>query len=449
MEQVNIGLGEAIAEGTNASGNFGNPITQGIGIGQRNILLEAQKEEKKRAKQLAMQEKMAKYSNFDPSKWYDKGIGSKAHEAIKTKLPLIYEKVTSGDDIGRIQLEQELSNEIAMYKIQDGDVKKIGTAKRDYATTAPAQKRYAKEGIKGILNDATNYPPSMAIADIDTETGNFELRNIPKVNLTRDLGKLSESIIPTKKGQVVGTQQYYNVDLKSPEYQNARAAAVNSYLSSNEKAMGILVSDEFKEFFDKQLEANNIPRESVLDNDDFAEDVLAAYVGMKFDETASKKVKPQTIRKASSGGASGESKFTFTPEGSGYIVNYKGKGGIIEKIDGNVIENGVERKVTLDVNDPTLLYNPRNKTFTIKGKRKHPVLQGQYKDVELTNVSPASVMSKFELKESDLISKFGAQGYGKAAAKTTQPKGKKLSFPKWKAQNPNGTNEQFKQYLKS
>ena len=34
----NIGLGEAIAEGTNLSGEFGNPVTRGIQMGAQNQL---------------------------------------------------------------------------------------------------------------------------------------------------------------------------------------------------------------------------------------------------------------------------------------------------------------------------------------------------------------------------------------------------------------------------
>lgn len=447
MEQVNIGLGEAIAEGTNANSNFGSPITQGIGIGQRNILLEAQREEKKRAKQLAMQEKMAKYSSFDPSKWYDKGVGQKAKEAIDKKLPIIYQKVQSGDEIGRIQAEQELSNEVAMYKLQDADIKKIRTAPQTSATTIPAQKRYEKMGVDGILQDALNYPPMMAVAQVNPETGDFNLRNVPKVNLSRDLGKLVEPIIPTKKGQVVGNQQYFNVDVGSPEYKAAKVSAINSYLTNDEKAMGLMVTDDFKEFYDKQLAASGIPREEAIGDNEFAEQALAAYVGMKFDETASKKTANQVIRKVAGSGASGGSKFTFIekPDG-GKLVNFRGLSNVKTIIDGNI--EGEEGKQSVEIIDPIIYYNPSSKSFTVKGK-KSGRRSGTFDDAVVNNVDPEILKSKFDLKESDLISKFGAQGYGKGAVKTAQPKGKKLSFPKWKAQNPNGTNEQFKQYLKS
>lgn len=420
MEQVNIGLGEAIAEGTNASGNWGSPINQGIALGQRNILLEAQKEEKKRAKQLALQEKMSKYSNFDSSKWYDKGIAKKANEDINTTIPTLFEYVKAGDDMGRLKTEQELSNRIAMYKIQDAEKKTIGTLKP--TTTAIAdnlKKVYNEKGYEGLVEDADLYPFGR-LADV--EDGSIRPRIVRNYPLEKTIKRVQADIegsLP-KLTQVGagGGMKATSIDIKSPDFQRLRNKAILDIASDISAQDYIFTTPEFKKFYDDQLVKRGILRDEAL-QEGLHEDFLVDYIAEKFDKSFLPKV--STTKQTRSGGASGESKFTFTPQAGGYKVDYKGKSGVIERLQGTVLgENDEKKQANIDVIEPVLLYNPSNKTFTVKGLKKNPYFQGQYEETEVMDVPASTIMSKFDLKESDLISKFGAQGYGKGAAK---PKG--------------------------
>jgi len=135
-------LGSAISEGTNLSGNWGNPLSQGLGLRQRNVLLEAQQEAQRQAKEQAQIEKVAKYSSMDNSKWFSTKRAKEFQQEANTVLPQIMEARKSGDVMKAVELENGLKNKLAISKIIDRDEEKLSKLDPRSVTTRQAQDIY-------------------------------------------------------------------------------------------------------------------------------------------------------------------------------------------------------------------------------------------------------------------------------------------------------------------
>ena len=97
----------------------------------------------------------------------------------------------------------------------------------------------------------------------------------------------------------------------------------------------------------------------------------------------------------------------------------------------------------IELKSPEIVYNPTKEMFIVKGYNTQYGLN----DPTSIEVSTDVIKNKFGLETDKEISEKFPSYRPKAAA--PKPKGKKMSFPKWKIKNPNGTPADFRKYIAS
>jgi hypothetical protein len=426
VENANTGLGSAISEGTNLSGGFGNPISQGLGLRQRNVLLEAQQEAQRQAREQAQIEKVAKYSSMDNSKWFSTKRAKEFQQEANTVLPQIMEARKSGDVMKAVELENGLKNKLAISKIIDRDEEKLSKLDPRSVTTRQAQDIYNTSGAAGLMehNKKHWYSP---IAVVDEETGDFQVRQIPNPNLDKTLERSIDrslgELFPDKKVGSAGGVNYYQIDNKSPEYVAAKNNVIKSIIEDEQKVEGILATKDFKNYYESYLDRNKI--ESGLDDEMDVSDALQRFVTEKYDQKESLKVKGITPK--SSGGGSGSGKKTnwiWTEDDGGfYAVELRNNPTPKQILSGFLVnDDGTKTSVNKEVTSPKIKYNGDG-TFVVTGYENK---NGTIRDVRMVDVPAKDIMAKFEITPDEMKSRFGYEVKG--SVKTTAPATKKKTI---------------------
>jgi hypothetical protein len=448
----NIGLGEAIAEGTNLSGEFGNPVTRGIQMGAQNQLAQMQRQQQEQAKLQKQAEEMYKFATLDEGKWNNAKNAKSFHEYAKMELPKIMNAYNSGDRMKANQLKSDLLNKLEVAKVVDRHEYALGKLPANNVTTKLAQDIYNKEGIMGFAEHNRKYPFA-PIAKIDVDNGDFEVFQVADPKLTRTLSQsiktTIDSLPKTKRIAQSGGSFVYQVDPTNPEYNAAKQKVIQSIKeSSGDK---ILYTKDFKDFYDNYLTKNGIDYEEAADID--VNNALNAYLTKKYDEVEVKSVRYEKPTQAKGGfnifvDNSGNSaysrnkKYRFDKQADGsWLLNPAMSAN--ETLDFEGVEIGPNGKPQeprkLTMKEVSLKYIG-NDTWEVNG---YESIRGTDIAVKAQVKTPA-IKNKTGYTNEDLTKLFGY--------KSPQPepkKGKKMSFPEWKKSNPNGTPTDYKNYLKS
>lgn len=423
MVEGNISLGEAISGGTNLSGNFGSPISYGLQLNQRNVILEAQQEERKRLKQQQLEEKMMKFTSFDTGKFNNATRAKEFQTKVAQTMPKVFEAVKKGDVMEASRLKQELQNELAIAKIVDRDEYELGKLDKRLVTTKQAQEAYNIGGAAELAKENEKYWFS-PIADIDEETGSFKVRQIadPKIDkrIAKDIDDRLSEMFPDKKVGSAGGVNYYQIDKNTPAYKQAKQEVINKYLGDEEITDQVLATKGFKKYYDEYLDRNKVERG--LDDELDVADALKQYIGVKYDEN--EKLKVKGIAQKSSGGGKTRKNTPWKygeKDSEGWVgIGIYGTQEAHQVLTGDLTQTDKsEKRVNKKILSPYIKYDGGD-SFSVKG---YDVDQ-ENKDVELKNVSAQKIMEAFEFTPEEMKAKFGYVKKGVTSAPKAQVKAK-------------------------
>lgn len=422
MVEGNISLGEAISGGTNLSGNFGSPISSGLQLQQRNVILEAQQEERKRLKQQQLEEKMMKFTSFDIGKFNNATRSKEFQTKVAQTMPKVFEAVQKGDVMEASRLKQELQNELAIAKIVDRDEYELGKLDKRLVTTKQAQDAYNRGGAAELAKENEKYWFS-PIADIDEETGSFKVRQIadPKIDkrIAKDIDDRLSEMFPDKKVGSAGGVNYYQIDKNTPTYKQARQEVINKYLGDEEITDQVLATKGFKKYYDEYLDRNKVERG--LDDELDVADALKQYIGVKYDENEKLKVKGIAQKSGGGGSTKNVNWWRGKRDAEGYVtIKLKGQSTPSQLIEGYINNEEDETKtpsfskdvITKEVKQPRIKLESDG-TFTVKGKQKDG---DTVRDVKLYKVPRERIMEIFEFTEDEMNQTF-KKGGGDASPK--------------------------------
>jgi hypothetical protein len=425
METSNFGLGSALSDGTNLSGGFGSPISSGLQLQQRNVILEAQQEEKKRLREQQLQERMMRYTSFDTGKFNNATRAKEFQTKVAQTMPKVFEATQKGDIMEASRLKQELQNELAIAKIVDKEEYELGKLDKRLATTKQAQEAYNRGGAAELAKENEKYWFS-PIADIDEETGSFKVRQIadPKIDkrIAKDIDDRLSEMFPDKKVGSAGGVNYYQIDKNTPAYKQAKQEVINKYLGDEEITDQVLATKGFKKYYDEYLDRNKVERG--LDDELDVADALKQYIGVKYDEN--EKLKVKGIAQKSSGGGSGKkTNWIYTePDANGFVaVELKNNPTPKQILSGSIVQgDGKKTSVNKTITSPKIKYLG-GESFSVIGFDD----KNDDKTIELVDVSASDIMNKFEFTPEEMKAKFGYVKKGvNAAPKAVITKKKKL-----------------------
>jgi hypothetical protein len=459
----NVGLGSAIAEGTDLRGNFGSPITQGLQLNQRNVIADAAREQAKLAKQQAMMEKMAKYTTFDEGVWADKKLAEEAKNVIKEGTAKIMLSMQSGDRIGAEQSKMETQNKLGSLKLLNQDYVKLKKLSPKNANTKRVLETFSKGGVGAIQQNDQKFffAPDLIV----NEDGSFEPVEYQDIKAKSTLNKIANSVldqvVPNTKPVVVDGRAYRSVDKNSPEYVAAKQRTFEIF---NDYKKDVLGSDEFRDFYSKYLKENKIPEDAVrvepeidISGNELPPDYEAAYqkwVSDNFDKI----VTPPVTSTKLAQGKGREPSSAYNTEGSFTYRFFNGRTSV-RKPKSEVTKrtykgflaneaNGLFDSVKEDISieNPDFEYVPNGDYFLMAGK-------GEYGDYIKAKITPEELMISEGIKDKQKLAKLFPDYKPKQAAsgagKPKESNKPKDSFPVWKSKNPNGTAAQYKQYKNS
>jgi hypothetical protein len=399
----NVGLGSAIAEGTDLRGNFGSPITQGLQLNQRNVIAEAAREQAKAAKQQAMMEKMAKYTTFDEGVWADKKLAEEAKNVIKEGTAKIMLSMQSGDRIGAEQSKMETQNKLGSLKLLNQDYVKLKKLSPKNANTKRVLETFSKGGVGAIQQNDQKFffAPDLIV----NEDGSFEPIEYQDIKAKSTLNKIANSVldqvVPNTKPVVVDGRAYRSVDKNSPEYVAAKQRTFEIF---NDYKKDVLGSDEFRDFYSKYLKENKIPEDAVrvesetdISGNELPPDYEAAYRKWVSDNFDNIVTPPVTSTKLAQGRGRGSNpydksynKFTYRffdgetaiIDPSTNITKRTFNGVLANEANGNF--EGEKEPILLET--PKVKYDNQIKSFVIRGR-------DEYGDMVRIKVSPEELIT--------------------------------------------------------
>jgi hypothetical protein len=399
----NVGLGSAIAEGTDLRGNFGSPITQGLQLNQRNVIADAAREQAKAAKQQAMMEKMAKYTTFDEGVWADKKLAEEAQKVIREGTADIMLSMQAGDAIGAEQKKMRTKNKLGSLKLLDKDYASLKKLSPKNANTKRVLETFSKGGVGAIQKNDQKYffAPDLIV----NEDGSFEPIEYPNIKVNSSLNKVANSVldqvVPNAKPVIVDGRAYRGIDKNSPEYVAAKQRTFEIF---DENKNAVLASDEFRNYYDKYLKENKIPEDAVrvdfetdISGREIPPDYEAAYqkfISDKFDKIVTP---PVTSTKLAQGKGRGSNpydksynKFTYRffdgetaiIDPSTNITKRTFNGVLANEASGNF--EGEKEPILLET--PKVKYDNQIKSFVIRGR-------DEYGDMVRIKVSPEELIT--------------------------------------------------------
>ncbi len=438
----NVGLGSALAEGTDLRGNFGSPITQGLQLNQRNVIAEAAREQAKAAKQQAMMEKMAKYTTFDDGVWADKKLAEEAQKVIREGTADIMLSMQAGDVIGAEQKKMRTKNKLGSLKLLDKDYASLKKLSPKNANTKRVLETFSKGGVGAIQKNDQKYffAPDLIV----NEDGSFEPIEYPNIKVNSTLNKVANSVldqvVPNTKPVIVDGRAYRSVDKNSPEY---LAAKQRTFEIFDENKNAVLASDEFRNYYDKYLKDNKIPEDAVrvdfetdISGKEIPPDYEAAYqkfISDKFDKIVTP---PVTSTKLAQGRSRGDTpynksynKYTYRiPEKITYDdenfevsiidptsnVTKKTFEGVLANPSDGSFDPSKKKEIVL-IEAPKAKYNAKLKSFIIRGNNE----DGRMVKLQVT---PFELMSQQGIPNEQKLAELFPDYKPKQAATTEKPK---------------------------
>lgn len=449
MVEGNIGIGEALANTTRLSGDFGSPISRGLQLNAKNDFANIQAEQQRQAKLDKQQEEMAKLATFDDGKWYSAKRAREVKDYIGKKMPELMNAYKSGDRMKMAQIQNEIKGEIAIKHIVDRDEKSLNETSDKSVTKSQALELYNKGGVDAIKQHNQRYFFA-PIGEVDEESGSFKIYNVSNPNIDKLLSRrITEQIknLPTTKLVKGGQGEIITeIDPNSNEYKAAKQNVISGIIENDDLVDQIVHTKDFKNYYDKYLETNKIADIEADEID--VEDALKGFVEEKYKLNEGKKVRYKSIPSGggskttdnpsyySSGKNSG--RWNFTPIDNGSIeVEVEGNPSAKPVFNGTI--NGEEASRQLI--KPNVKYIG-NDMFEVSGLVD--LGQGILNPIpKPLRVSKSSITSIFGLTEQGLKAKLGYKSQAAPASKPT----KKDSFPVWRSKNLNGTPAQYKSYL--
>lgn len=430
MVESNIGIGEALANTTRLSGDWGSPIQRGLQLREQNDFAQIQAEQQKQAKLAKQQEEMAKLATFNDDKWYNPKRAREVKEYIGAKMPELMNAYKAGDRMKMAQIQNEMKSEIGVKHIVDRDEKVLNETSDKSVTKPQALELYNKGGVGAIQqhNERYFFAP---IGQVDEESGSFKINNVSNPNIDKVLSRrISEQIknLPTTKLVSGGKGEIITeVDENSIEYKDAKQNVINGILENNDIVNQIVYTKDFKNYYDKFLDANKIDAMEADELD--VEDAVKGFVEEKYKLNEGKKVRYKAI---SSGGSSKTNsnyflggknvgRWTFTPNENGATkVEVEGNASASPIFSGFIGDKKVDKKLL----KPIVKYIGDD-MFEVSGLEDIRGILVPTK--EPIRIPKSEIVNIFKLSEDGLKANFAGYNPKGAAPKAQAPKENKWS----------------------
>ena len=415
-----IGLGEAIAGGTNLSGEFGSPFTRALATKEQNELRRLQMEEARAAKERAAAERVGRYLYKDDGKWFNPKNAEEFRKEYSMALPKMIAAERSRDIAGLTELQMNVQNKATYYKAKDEQERELQTSMPKFETARITDKILKGRGIQGIEEDAMLYPVPAAVID---ESGIVRVNRIPDYNIDRDMKLAAKSLAQSAKlSKVKGASglDVYETDMDAPEFKEAKDKIILDYMRNSDLMRRVMAKQEFKDFMDRYERETKIPREKLLG--DNLIDVQAAFLDEKFNSNF--KPRAKELRKLSgrsggsrSGGGGSYSRiWNFNDDKEGYTL-IQSRSTSRPVLDFPIkSKNNQEELVT--IYSPKAKYDVSKGVFLVKGFD-----DAKYGSPITIEVTPEMIRNQFDMTEQELAKEFPSYRLKDAAKK---PKGKKL-----------------------
>jgi hypothetical protein len=425
-----IGLGQAIAGGTNLSGGWNDaPLTRGLQLDSQNEFRRLEQEKAKQAALEKKQEEMRKLSTFDYDKWANKEVAKKFEDYASKRLPEMQEKFSRGDKMGAYKVRTEIENEMRTLKRLDRDTAALKNLPKNSAIKGSIENDFSQGGIFKILEEDSqfNFLPKR-IDIIDEETGEFRVNDTENPNIDRLMGQKSQSILSSlPKSKAIGKEGnaiVYSVDEKDPNYIKEKEALISSIMidpANLNLARQIAKSDDFRYYYKDYLKNKGVGANEDTEFD--FENAMKSFLEYKFENNKISKVSKQTPR--SGGGSTDKNKFRFTvnADGATAVAYGDGRTNAYATFAGDELvskkgSNEVQRiKSTTKYEAPIITYLGNGK-FKIEGSVME---KGKLVPAEFPmEVDKNELMFKLGLDEAKLKANFPA--YAKEQGGVQKPK---------------------------
>lgn len=376
VENINTGLGEAIAGGTRLSGEFGSPISRGL---QMNAQMDFQRLQKAQAEQARLQKKqedMMRFTTLDEGKWNSPQIANEFHKYAKNQMAAVQDLYSKGDRLGAYNLMNEVKNELRIKKMVDNGVGSMMKMPTTSLTKTRLTDAFYKKGIMGVMEENEKMPFAPVADNIDLESGFFNPIAVKDPNVNRYIGGIARealmSVPKVKKIGIQGSTNLYSIDPNDPNYVAVKESAINRIMSDDDFISRMVYTDAFKKHYDDYLAEQKIGYDEVLESD--LENAVRTFVEKKFEDNPMGRIERQTPR---SGGVGAKYDVNFFSGGKNtgrWDYKVVDDGYTQVEVQGNPTANPVYRgidksgkEVTLNYKNPRLKYDPSIGKFRLLG----------------------------------------------------------------------------------
>jgi hypothetical protein len=465
----NVGLGEAIAGGTNLSGQWDNPITMGLQTDTQLDFKRIEKQQAEQARLAKMQDELMKLTSFDEGKWTSPEIARKFKDYTAQNMPLLVDRYKKGDKMGVLEIQKKILDEKNALQFADRGIKSLYELPEKSVTRKSLMNDFNQGGIFKIVEEDSKFnflPPR--IEGYDETTGYFKPKNVPNPNIDRVMGlQAKERLKGVPKAKNIGTKGgtiQYTIDEKDPEYLRAKTESVNNILSNSDLVNQVLYTDDFRDYYKEYLTKNQVGLNEDTEAD--LEEAMKGFLSKKFDNNKVLTIEKQTTRGGGSksydtslytnGKRTNNYEFKFDEQGRTLVDYPTGQTPAKLYLEGmEKLGSGEEIRKVREVFNPKISYFGNGK-FLVEGQVKE---DSEYIDTNPMVVDESQISLQLGLNEKGLKTYFPEYAKEKGAT-PTKPKtatttakakpatAKKDSYPAWKAKNPNGTPAQYKEYLK-
>ena len=412
-----IGLGEAIAGGTNLSGEFGSPFTRALATKEQNELRRLQMEEARAAKERAAAERVGRYLYKDDGKWFNPKNAEEFRKEYSMALPKMIAAERSRDIAGLTELQMNVQNKATYYKAKDEQERELQTSMPRFETARITDRILKVGGVQGIQEDAMLYPVPVAFID---ESGIVRVNKLPTLDISKSVSRYAKDIAESAKLKKVSGPSgldVYETDMNDPVIKKAKQDMISAYMDSPDNMERIMVSSDFRKFFDDYTKDKD--RQSYLG--DNLEEVQRAYLEKKFDVNFKPRIKESRTRLGRSGGSGGGNSksniWTFTTNSdNSTLIETRSSGTPIISFK---IQKG-DKDELIELKSPEIVYNPTKEMFIVKGYNTQYGLN----DPTSIEVSTEVIKNKFGLETDKEISEKFPSYRPKAAAPIVNVGGK-------------------------
>lgn len=444
----NVGLGEAIAGGTNLSGQWDNPITRGL---QTDAQLDFKRIEKQQAEQARLakkQEDFMKLTSFDEGKWTSPEIARKFKDYTAQNMPLLVDRYKKGDKMGVLEIQKKILDEKNALQFADRGIKSLYELPEKSVTRKSLMNDFNQGGIFKIVEEDSKFnflPPR--IEGYDETTGYFKPKNVPNPNIDRVIGlQAKEMLKGVPKAKNIGKRDgsiLYTIDEKDPEYLRAKTESVNNILSNSDLVNQVLYTDDFRDYYKEYLTKNQVGLNEDTEAD--LEEAMKGFLSKKFDNNKVLTIEKQTPRSGGSksydvslyvGGKKNNRYLMSNDEQGNLILDYgTGQTPAYLVMEGSqTMGDGSKKQGTFRYETPKLRYIGNDK-FQVEG---YEVEDGEYIPLNPMVVDKSQIVLQLGLNEKGLKTYFPEYAKEKGAAK-----------PKTEKQQPKPQEDKWKKYKRS